>query len=124
MAAATRQLPQRNAIGFGFVGLVFVSLVALLAALTLEFLAPWTIGLRPDASSYAAMVYLNLLLQFQLGLALIVMAGFVLVRSVCRRLDTSRRVTFDNLALLHHYAIGQGLLGMLIIHGFPRLVLG
>jgi cytochrome c oxidase subunit I+III len=124
MATATRRLPQQNSTGIDFVFLVFASLVALLAALALEFLAPWKAGLRPDASSYAAMVYLNVLLQLQLGLALIVMTGFVLARTFCRRLDASRRVTFDNLTLLHYYAIGQGLLGMLLMHGFPRLVMG
>ncbi len=65
---------------------------------------------------------LGALLQLELVLPLMVMAGFVLARVLVGRLDRVRRVTFDNLALLWHYAVGQGLLGLLLLHGFPRLV--
>ena len=70
------------------------------------------------------MVYLNLFLQLQLVAALVVMAAFVIARHLCRRLDGDRRVSFDNLALLQFYAVGQGLLGVLLVHGFPRLMAG
>jgi cytochrome c oxidase subunit I+III len=50
------------------------------------------------------------------------MSGFLLARLFVGRIDAVRRVTFDNLALLWHYAVGQGLLGLLLLHGFPRLV--
>ena len=67
------------------------------------------------------MVYLGALLQLELVLPLLVMSGFTLARLFVGRLDRVRRVTFDNLALLWHYAVGQGLLGLLLVHGFPRL---
>ncbi len=124
MLAAARTVPPRNTRGIGFILLLFGSLLALLAALALEFAAQWQTGLRPSASGYGAMVYLNMFLLLQLALALAVMTGFVIARSLCRRLDNVRRVTFDNLALLHYYAIGQGLLGALVVHGFPRLMAG
>jgi cytochrome c oxidase subunit I+III len=38
------------------------------------------------------------------------------------RLDVRRRVVFDNLAILWLYTIGQSLLGLLLVHGFPRAV--
>ena len=36
------------------------------------------------------------------------------------RADDARRVTFDCLALLIYFAAGQGLLGLLLVHGFPQ----
>jgi cytochrome c oxidase subunit I+III len=33
-----------------------------------------------------------------------------------------RRNVYDNLALLWHYGTAQGLLGLALIHGFPRMV--
>ena len=88
----------------------------------------WTSGVigrrdyGADASSYGALIYVGAFLQLELVLPLIVMAGFVLARLLAGRLDGVRRVTFDNLALLWHYTVGQGLLGLLLLHGFPRLV--
>ena len=31
-------------------------------------------------------------------------------------------MTFDNLRLFWLYAAGQGLFGLLLVHGFPRIV--
>jgi cytochrome c oxidase subunit I+III len=78
--------------------------------------------LRPKASGYAALVYLASALQLQIVAAIIVVACVVLARLVCGRLSHTRRVTFEALALLTYYAAGQGLLGLLIVHGFPRSV--
>jgi cytochrome c oxidase subunit I+III len=51
-----------------------------------------------------------------------VFAAFLLARKLTGRLNQRRRVTFDNFALLWHYATAQGLLGLLLVHGFPRLL--
>jgi cytochrome c oxidase subunit I+III len=96
--------------------------VGLTGALGLDMLLQWQNGIRPQASGYAAMVYANALLQFEVAAAVVVMAGFAVMRSLAGRLDSVRRVVFDNLALLWWYAIGQGLFGLLLTHGFPRLV--
>ena len=81
--------------------------------------AHWQAGLRPDASGYAAMVYQPLLLQIQIVAAVAVVAGFALARLVCGKLDQQRRAVFDNLALLLHYSVAQGLFGLLLVRGFP-----
>ena len=47
---------------------------------------------------------------------------FTLARYVTGKLDAERRVTFENTALLTYYTAGQGLLGLLLIHGFPRII--
>lgn len=97
-------------------------MTGLLAALAIEVSAHWQTGLRPSASAYGAMVYTAAFLQTQIVSALTIMFLFVLARLAAGRLDRIRRVTFDNTALLAHYAAGQGLIGLLLVHGFPRIL--
>ena len=68
------------------------------------------------------MVYMASFLQLQLLLTLVVMAGFAIARRVAGLLNRRRRVVFDNLALLWHYTVAQGLFGLLLVHGFPRIL--
>jgi len=88
--------------------------------LWIEALGHWRSGLWPDASGYAALVYLASALQLQIVGAIAVMACFVLARLAAGRLNQERRTTFESLALLTYYAAGQGLLGLVLVHGFPR----
>jgi cytochrome c oxidase subunit I+III len=46
----------------------------------------------------------------------------VLARYAAGRVDTARRVTYDNTALLVYYTAAQGIVGLLLVHGFPRLL--
>jgi cytochrome c oxidase subunit I+III len=119
MFAAAKALAVTRA---GVASLVALSAVALVAALWLEIAGHWGSGLRPEASGYAALVYLASALQLQVVGAIAVLACVVLARVACGRLTTTRRVTFEALALLTYYAAGQGLLGLLVVHGFPRAV--
>ena len=48
------------------------------------------------------------------------MTVFVLARSVAGKLDAVRRQTFDCTTLLWHYAVAQGLVGLAVVHLFPR----
>lgn len=98
--------------------------VILITALGLDLWSNWQSGLRPQASGHAAMVYANAVLQAQLAAAVAVMAGFALYRIASGQIDGVRRVVFDNLALLWGYTVGQGLIGLALTHGFPRLVAG
>ena len=50
------------------------------------------------------------------------MAAYTLAGSLVGRIDAQRRVTFDNTMLLWHYTVAQGLIGILLVHGFPRLL--
>ena len=59
----------------------------------------WQAGLRPDASGYAALVYLASALQLQIVCAIVIMGAYVLARLAAGRLHHARRVTFDSLAL-------------------------
>ena len=99
---------------------LLLALALLPAALGIELYGHWQSGLRPSTSGYAAAVYMLSVLQGQLVLVLVVMGAFTLARSWCGRLDGVRRVTFDNTMLLWHYAVAQGLVALLLTHGFPR----
>jgi cytochrome c oxidase subunit I+III len=110
----------RGAILFG--ALLGAALLAGAASLSLELVGHWRTGLRPAASGYGALVYLASFLQAQLLLPLVIMAGFALARRLVGRLDAVRRNVFDSFALLWHYFVAQGLLGLLLVHGFPRLI--
>jgi cytochrome c oxidase subunit I+III len=106
----------------GFAALILVALLALSAAQALEVAAHWQSGLRPDTSGYGALAYLASALQLQVVAAVAVIGCYTLVRLAAGRLNASRRVTFDTLALLSYYAAGQGVLGLILVHGFPRAV--
>jgi hypothetical protein len=54
--------------------------------------------------------------------AAIALALFALARRAAGRLDRLRRVTFDNARLFWHYVVAQTLVGVLLVHGFPRLM--
>jgi cytochrome c oxidase subunit I+III len=91
-------------------------------ALAMEVYAHWDAGLRPDSSGYGAMVYMASVLQGQIVIAFVIMALFTAAKHIAGRIDGDRRATFDNVALFGRYLVGQGLFGLLLIHGFPRLV--
>ncbi len=104
-----------------FIGLVAVGVVALIASLAADIWSQWHAGIRPDTSGYTAMVYANAVLQAQIVAAVFCMALFAAFRAATGRVDSLRRVAFDNLALFWLFALGQGALGLLLTHGFPRM---
>ena len=78
--------------------------------------------MRPADSAYGAMVYLAAVLEGQVVAAVLVMSLFAIARYLAGKLDSVRRGTFENTALLAWYAAAQGLVGLLLVHGFPRLL--
>ena len=95
---------------------------ALLAlAIWVEIRGQWATGLRPGDSAYGAMVYLAAVLTGQAAIASIVMSLFAMARLICRLTDRQRRVVYDNTMLLTIYTCCQGLFGLLLIHGFPKV---
>ncbi|WP_363352257.1 cytochrome c oxidase subunit I [Methylocystis echinoides] len=94
----------------------------LVAGVGAELFGHWQAGLRPWETSYGALVYVGGLLTGQLALVVFIMAGFVVARYATGQLDARRRVTFESTALFAYYTSAQGLLGLLLLHGFPRLL--
>jgi cytochrome c oxidase subunit I+III len=105
-----------------FAVLVLLAVAATSASLAVEFWAHWMSGLRPDDSAYGALTYLASALQLEIVAAIVIIGFYVVARVLAGRLGPVHRVTFDVFMLLSYYAIGQGLLGLLLVHGFPRTV--
>jgi cytochrome c oxidase subunit I+III len=97
-----------------------VAIVAFLTAFGLDLYVHR--DLAPAASGYAASVNLILAMEGVFGTFIVMMGGFAAVRDLAGRVDRVRRVTFDNARLFWHYTVAQSLLGLAVVHGFPRLV--
>ena len=93
-----------------------------IAALATEVYGHWQTGLRPDQSGYAAMVYMASVLQAQVVVAFIIMAGFTAAKLLAGRLEGPDRATPRNVGLFGKFVIGQGLVGLLLVHGFPAVI--
>ncbi len=102
--------------------LILAGIFCLVAAVALELYGHWHTGLRPTHSGYAAMVYMATVLAGQLTFAVVIMSLFTVARHYTGRLDRERRVTFENTALLLYYTVAQSLLGLVLVHGFPRAI--
>jgi cytochrome c oxidase subunit I+III len=101
---------------------VLVGCAALVAAVAVEIVAHWQSGLRPQTTAYGAMVYLGGVLAAQVVAAVVFMGLFIVARLVAGRTDRERRNSFDHTTLLAYYAAAQTLLGLALVHGFPRLI--
>ncbi len=121
-AIGGRLLPSPGKFGAGTFVLTFFGAGALAGGVAVEVLGHWLSGLRPTANSYSAMVYMADALTGQLAFAVIIMALFTMARQIAGKLDSERRGCFENTALLACYTNAQGLFGLLLIHGFPRII--
>ncbi|THK38960.1 cytochrome c oxidase subunit I [Ensifer sp. MPMI2T] len=101
---------------------LLLSLACLVGALALELSGHLVTGLRPGDNAYGAMVYLGVVLFGQLAFALVILGLYTLARHLAGKLDAVRRVNFDNYMLLYDYTVVQSLLGLGLVHGFPRLI--
>jgi cytochrome c oxidase subunit I+III len=99
-----------------------VAVPLLIAGVAVEVLGQISTGLRPEETSYGAVVYAFSSLQGFFAAVLTIMALYTIARSLAGRLNAIRRATFDNTQLLWHYAVAQGLIALLIVHAFPRVL--
>jgi cytochrome c oxidase subunit I+III len=102
--------------------LLLVAAAALPTAVVVELWGHFQTSLRPTDSGYGAMVYMAIVLSGQIVFANVIMTLFTTVRIFAGRTDRERRNTFDHTAQLIYYGVGQSLLGLVLIHGFPRLI--
>ncbi|HET6389206.1 cytochrome c oxidase subunit I [Hyphomicrobium sp.] len=119
---ARHLLPEPGARQIGFPAMVAAAAALLVGSLAVDFKSQLDAGLMPSRDSYSAMTYLAIALQGLLVLTLVIGAGFVIARYVAGKLDAARRLSMQTLYLLWVYAVGQGLFGLLLTRGFPRLV--
>jgi cytochrome c oxidase subunit I+III len=99
---------------------IVVGLLLLSGAVAVEFVAQRMFS--PSSSAYSASVYLLAGLAGFFAVVVLVLGLFVVARAVKGSVNAVRRVTFDNARLLWHYTVAQTLVGVLLVHGFPRLV--
>jgi cytochrome c oxidase subunit I+III len=102
--------------------LILGGALTLVAAVVCEGWAQWELGVQPTDSSYAAMVYMACVLNGELAFAVLIMALFVIARHFTGKLDAVRFASLENTCLLAWYTVAQALVGLLVIHGFPRWV--
>jgi cytochrome c oxidase subunit I+III len=119
---AARRLPVPGKRDWPAFALIALAAVLMPLAIVLEFWGHLQTGLEPTDNAYGAMVYMAAVLEGQVAFATVIMCFFACARLATRQLDRERRVTFDNAVLLYYYAAAQGLFGLLLIHGFPRLL--
>ncbi|CAA9891468.1 Cytochrome c oxidase, subunit I [Candidatus Methylobacter favarea] len=122
-AVAKRTLPEPGKKHLLTPLLLLLGALSSVLAVCLEIWCYWQTGLRPTASSYEAMVYMDSILAGQLVFAMLIMALFVIARHFTGKLDRVRSATLENTNLLAYYTVAQALIGLLIIHGFPRMIL-
>ncbi len=105
---------------------VLITLALLLAgaASIVDLWAQWQTGLSPSAHAYGAAAYAIMSLQIFFVLTTLIMGIYTIARWLAGKLDSVRRTTFDNTMLFWYYTVGQGVIGLLVVHGFPRLTGG
>jgi len=104
--------------------LIGVALLPLAGAAVTDLWSQWRMGFSPSAHAYGAAVYAILCFQTFFVLTSLIMGVYTIARWLAGRLDSVRRVTFDNTMLFWYYTVGQGLVALLVVHGFPRLTGG
>lgn len=120
--AADRLLPAPQSMNLWAPALMLLGAACLVGAVAVEIDAHWQTGLRATESSYAAMVYMESVLTGELAFTVAIMTAYGLARYFTGKMDCVRRATFESTALLTYYTAAQGLFGLLLINGFPRII--
>jgi cytochrome c oxidase subunit I+III len=119
---AGRLLPKPGGRSYAVLALLALAAVCLAGAVALNLWSHWQSGVRPTENAYGAMVYMAVVLDGQAAAAVVVLLAVAIARHATGRLDRERRVGFENAALLCAYTVAQMLFGLLLVHGFPRVV--
>jgi cytochrome c oxidase subunit I+III len=97
-----------------------VAIVLLACGFAVEAFAHRT--LLPTASGYGAIVWSIVSLEGFHVAVVVFLAMFAIARRWAGCLDRERRNVFDNVRIFWHYVVAQNLAGLVLVHGFPRLV--
>lgn len=124
ISIARQRLPEPKQSRLAFPLAVAAAAVLLAASFGSDLKAHFDAGLNPAHDAYTALVGLGLLLQGTLVVTLLIAAGFVIARYWAGLLDCERRLSMQTTYLLWLFSVVQGLCGILLIHGFPRLAGG
>ncbi len=100
------------------------AIVLLAASTAIECYGQLQTGLSPRHSAYGAAVYGIIALQGFFAVVVAMMGLYTVARARRGMLDSRRRNTFDNTMLLWYYTLAQGMIGLALVHAFPRLTGG
>jgi cytochrome c oxidase subunit I+III len=76
----------------------------------------------PGASGYGAIVYVFLVVTGFFVATIVTLDSVCIARRIAGRLNHEWRVTFDNARIFGHYVAVQSIVGLALVHGFPRVV--
>jgi cytochrome c oxidase subunit I+III len=99
-----------------------LALLLLGAGFAADIAALWQAGLRPSVHAHAAVSYALMVWQGTHVVVAAIMAGYLVARCWAGMIDGTRRLSFDNVMLFWLYTVGQGVVGIALLHGFPRLL--
>jgi len=123
MALATHALHTADARGQRLLRLLMaLAMVSAAASAALDIGGHLLAGLDPRAQGWSASVGMLLGYQAFHIAVLLLMGGYVLVRSWSGRLQPAARATIDNTAPMWHCVTAQGILGALTVQLVPRLL--
>jgi cytochrome c oxidase subunit I+III len=119
MLLASRMLRTRNRLPFWGMPL---ALVLMLGGFAADLAALLGSGLEPEQHAHAAISYTLLAWHGAIVAAALIMVLYTQARAWAGMIDGTRRLTFDNMMLFWLYTAGQGAVGLVLLHGFPRLL--
>ncbi|WP_328805648.1 cbb3-type cytochrome c oxidase subunit I [Sabulicella rubraurantiaca] len=102
--------------------LVIPAIVLLAAGVTGEALALWEAGLRPREHVHSSTSFSLVAFQGVHVAVSALMLGYTVARAWAGMLNGERRLVFDNSMLFSLYTCAQGAAGVVLLHGFPRLL--
>ncbi|MGG5886615.1 cbb3-type cytochrome c oxidase subunit I [Falsiroseomonas sp. HC035] len=102
--------------------LLLAGLALLAGGLLADGWSLWQGVIHPTVHAYGAASWGMYVWQAAHVLIALLMGGYTLARSLAGMLDGERRLTMDNTRLFWLYTVGQGLVGLALLHGFPRLL--
>ena len=103
-------------------GVLLLAMALFAAGAAADGWALWSGGVRPGAHAFGAASWAIAAWQIMHVAIALLMAGYVLARSLAGQLDAARRLSLDNTALFWGYTAGQGAIGLALLHGFPELL--
>jgi cytochrome c oxidase subunit I+III len=101
---------------------MLVATMLLVTAFGFDLYSQSQTGLDPTASAYGAVVYMIMSVQGFFMIVMLFMGLYTVARAAVGLLHAQRRATFDNTMLFWYYTVAQGIIGLALVHSFPRLV--
>ncbi|TFZ01384.1 cbb3-type cytochrome c oxidase subunit I [Ramlibacter rhizophilus] len=101
---------------------ILLAIALLWGALVVDIQAQRGTGLGPTQDAYGAVVYTIISVQGFYAVLMTFMGGYCMARAAAGLLTSTRRVSFENTRLYWYYTVVQGVIGVAVVHGFPRLL--